>query len=275
MLSATKTMPPAPFEGNSAENLVRIMESAILVQRRYQFFIWCQSSLQTLLPHRVIICGAYHRANKRLLLEAFNSILISPLLLASLTDVQSPLLQRAVGAWVDNGCKPLALDLRELGGRIADPVRDGLIAVGYEELLIHGVSRPQRLNEIESLFVFLSPGQRSSELQRLHLDMLVPQLHRTYLRVQSIEREINDAAPRAPPREGATRSTITEREKQILGWVREGMSNHQIGTELGISPLTVKNHVQKILKKLGAANRAQAVARAMTLNLLGRSASDG
>ena len=70
-------------------------------------------------------------------------------------------------------------------------------------------------------------------------------------------------------------STITEREKQILGWVREGMSNHEIGTELGISPLTVKNHVQKILRKLGAANRAQAVARAMTLNLLGRSASEG
>jgi len=34
--------------------------------------------------------------------------------------------------------------------------------------------------------------------------------------------------------------------------------------------LTVKNHVQKILRKLGAANRAQAVARAMSMNLLGR-----
>ena len=52
------------------------------------------------------------------------------------------------------------------------------------------------------------------------------------------------------------------------------MSNQQIGEVLGISALTVKNHVQKILRKLNAANRAQAVARAMTMNLLDRSPVD-
>jgi len=36
----------------------------------------------------------------------------------------------------------------------------------------------------------------------------------------------------------------------------------------------VKNHVQKILRKLGATNRAQAVARAMSMNLLVNAASD-
>ena len=51
--------------------------------------------------------------------------------------------------------------------------------------------------------------------------------------------------------------------------MREGKSNQQIGDQLGISVLTVKNHVQKILRKLGASNRAQAVAMAMTQNLLG------
>ena len=51
-------------------------------------------------------------------------------------------------------------------------------------------------------------------------------------------------------------------------WVREGKSNQEIGDQLGISVLTVKNHVQKILRKLGASNRAQAVARAMSMNLL-------
>ena len=49
----------------------------------------------------------------------------------------------------------------------------------------------------------------------------------------------------------------------------------EIGTQLGISPLTVKNHVQKILRKLGATNRAQAVARAMSMSLLMRSTVDG
>ena len=263
------------MDASHAENLVRVIETSTGVQRRYQFFVWSQSSLQALVPHHLAICGSWKRARKQVQLEAFNSVFVPASILAALTDGQSALVQRAIGAWIDNRGRPLVLDLASLAGRALEPARDELLQVGFVELLIHGVSRPQRINELESLFMFSSPGQRVSERQRMYLELLMPHIHSTYLRVQSVEREMNDAPPPPPSREGSSRSTITEREKQILGWVREGMSNHEIGTELGISPLTVKNHVQKILRKLGAANRAQAVARAMTLNLLGRSAGEG
>lgn len=269
------TITSGATEASHAENLVRIIENAVGVQRRYQFFVWSQSSLQALLPHQMAVCGAWKRARKQVHLEVFNSIFIPATVLATLTDGQSALMQRAVGGWIDNRGKPYVLDLASLAGRAVEPARDELLGAGFSELLIHGVSRPQRLNELESLFVFGSPGKRFSERHRVYVDMLMPHLHTTYLRVQSVEREMNDVPAPAPAREGTSRSAITEREKQILGWVREGMSNHEIGTELNISPLTVKNHVQKILRKLGAANRAQAVARAMTLNLLGRSVSEG
>ena len=262
------------FEGVHAENIARVLETAISVQRRYQYFIWLHNSLQTFLPHQLIVCGAYKRGRKQLQLEAFNSIPIPDTALAVVTNGQSALMQRAVGAWIDNLGKPLALDLAAQTGRGLEESRDLLANAGFDELLIHGISRPQRIAEVESLFVFATPGKRSTERQRLYLDLLIPHLHSTYLRVQSVELEMNDSAALAP-REGVVRPTITERERQILGWVREGMSNHQIGTELNISPLTVKNHVQKILRKLGATNRAQAVARAMTLNLLGRSMNEG
>lgn len=52
---------------------------------------------------------------------------------------------------------------------------------------------------------------------------------------------------------------LTTREKEILLWIAEGKSNPEIGKILTISPLTVKNHVQKILKKLNVVNRAQAI----------------
>lgn len=273
-MATETTITPGAIDASQAENLVRVIETAVGVQRRYQFFVWSQSSLQTLLPHHLAICGAWKRARKQVHLEAFNSIFIPASVLATLTDGQSALMQRAVGAWIDNRGRPLVFDLASLSGRAAEPARDELLAAGFLELLIHGVSRPQRINEIESLFLFSSPGQHVTERQRMYVDLLMPHLHATYLRVQSVEREMNDAAPPVPARVGFSRSTITEREKQILSWVREGMSNHEIGTELDISPLTVKNHVQKILRKLGAANRAQAVARAMTLNLLGRSSSE-
>ena len=268
------TIEPGSFDGVYAENLVRVIETSIGVHRRYQFFVWSQSSLQALVPHQLSVCGAYKRARRQVQFEVFNSVVVPPTVLALLADGQSPLMQRAIGAWVDNHGKPLALDVDSLTGRGLEEGRAGLLAAGIVELLIHAVSRPQRVEELESVFMFATPGKRSSEQHRLYLDLLLPHMHSTYLRVQSVEREMNDTSAQKAPKEGVVRSAITDREKQILGWVREGLSNHAIGSELSISPLTVKNHVQKILRKLGAANRAQAVARAMSMNLLGRSNSD-
>jgi DNA-binding NarL/FixJ family response regulator len=56
-------------------------------------------------------------------------------------------------------------------------------------------------------------------------------------------------------------STLSNREKEILTWVSEGRTNHEISAILAISMFTVKNHVQRIIKKLGAANRTEAAVK--------------
>jgi DNA-binding NarL/FixJ family response regulator len=53
---------------------------------------------------------------------------------------------------------------------------------------------------------------------------------------------------------------LTERERQILGLMAEGLSNKQIGQRLWIELPTVKNHVHRILEKLAVSRRAEAVA---------------
>jgi DNA-binding CsgD family transcriptional regulator len=152
---------------------------------------------------------------------------------------------------------------------------EGLREAGLTELLVHGVSRPQRASEIETLFVFATPGAGITPSDTSNIDLLLPHLHSTYLRVQSFERESTERRPQPiAVHMGYTSASISEREEQVLGWVREGMSNQEIGVKLGISPLTVKNHVQKILRKLGATNRAEAVARAISMNLLMRSSGE-
>jgi DNA-binding CsgD family transcriptional regulator len=67
---------------------------------------------------------------------------------------------------------------------------------------------------------------------------------------------------------GVGNRILTGRELEILHWVYEGKSNMEIGMILGISGLTVKNHVQNILRKLNVQNRTQAVAKGLSLNLL-------
>ena len=55
-------------------------------------------------------------------------------------------------------------------------------------------------------------------------------------------------------------TVLTEREREVLSHVARGLSNHEIATELFISPATAKTHVSRIMMKLGARDRAQLVA---------------
>ena len=60
---------------------------------------------------------------------------------------------------------------------------------------------------------------------------------------------------------GATDTdALTPREAEILALLGEGLVNKEIGVRLGISEHTVKTHLAAIYQKLGAANRAEAVA---------------
>jgi DNA-binding NarL/FixJ family response regulator len=61
---------------------------------------------------------------------------------------------------------------------------------------------------------------------------------------------------------------LTEREREVLQQVARGNSNKQIAVALSISERTVKFHVSAILRKLNAANRAEAVQKALTSSLI-------
>ena len=52
---------------------------------------------------------------------------------------------------------------------------------------------------------------------------------------------------------------LTDREREVMGLVAEGLSNDEIATRLTMSPLTAKTHVSRAMTKLGARDRAQLV----------------
>ncbi len=62
--------------------------------------------------------------------------------------------------------------------------------------------------------------------------------------------------------------SLTRREGEILKWAFIGKTNAEIGMILNISEFTVKNHVQNVLRKLGASNRTHAVAKAVSHQLI-------
>ena len=266
-----------------AEAVVRLVEEAPLVWRRHQFFIWSQGPLHALLPHDLLVCGAYLRQKRALSFSAFQSVVLSPAVLSLLTDGGSALLRRITAAWVQGQGRAVLLgnpqrtdDGDDLGSLADAQVQWQQLAreLGGGKLLVHGVARPQRPSEIECLFIFGGAKDCHASERTRHAELVMPYLHSTWRRVQVSELEFNGGAADAetmPAPQAAqprtTRRVLTLRECEILLWAREGKSNLQIGEGLGISALTVKNHIQKILRKLGASNRAHAVALAMSQDL--------
>jgi DNA-binding NarL/FixJ family response regulator len=68
---------------------------------------------------------------------------------------------------------------------------------------------------------------------------------------------------------GRTRSaTLTARERQTLGLLADGASTAEVARRLGVAVNTARNHVQRVLEKLGARSKLEAVAIARKEGLL-------
>ncbi|SDY38533.1 response regulator transcription factor [Pseudomonas sp. NFIX28] len=71
---------------------------------------------------------------------------------------------------------------------------------------------------------------------------------------------------------GTQVAALTARERQVLGLVAGGFSNREIGEKLGITTGTAKAHVERVIGKLGAADRTQAAVRGIALGLVAQPA---
>ena len=77
-----------------------------------------------------------------------------------------------------------------------------------------------------------------------------------------------DPQPSFPALDAAAIDALSDREREVLGLLAEGLANKRIAQALQISEHTVKFHVSAILSKLGAASRTEAVTLAARRGLL-------
>ena len=62
--------------------------------------------------------------------------------------------------------------------------------------------------------------------------------------------------------------TLTPRQRQVLSLMADGKTTREIAYELGLSPFTVKNYIERIYERLGVLDRVQAVSTAMREGLI-------
>jgi transcriptional regulator EpsA len=248
------------LDGRVLESLLLNIDASLRVYSRPQLFGWTQGLLQNFLPHELLLCAVREDRALTYRVDCFASPWIDSERVRALFQQDVELVAGLVRRWVESEFHPVVCNVQGADTPARGEFAAELHGVGADSLMVHGTY--DSLGKPVSLFVLGAIAGDLGVEQRFLLELIVPFLHLAWVRSQ-LARPLEDiqAAAHAP-------DVLTVREKEILRWIHLGKSNFEIGTILGISPLTVKNHVQKILRKLNVRNRTQAVGRALALRFL-------
>jgi transcriptional regulator EpsA len=248
------------LEPHALEALLLNIDASLRVYSRPQLFDWTQGLLQSLVRHELLLCALREGRPLSYRVDCLASPWIDSEKLRGLFQQDVELLAELVRRWVETEYHPVVCAVTGAGALAHGDFSTELHGIGADGVLVHGTY--DSLGKPVSLFVLGASSLDLGVEQSFLLELIVPFLHLAWVRSQLVRQpEDSDAAPH-------TADLLTVREKEILRWIHLGKSNFEIGTILGISPLTVKNHVQKILRKLNVRNRTQAVGRALALHFL-------
>jgi transcriptional regulator EpsA len=242
------------LQNEDRDMLVWVFESSLQVKNPPAFFLWSQGALQMLMPHEILICGVKNAGSRSFQVRRFSSCrYFKDEHFESACDPHAGIVARSVSQWLRTGepCFVMpGLDLET----------DRMLETSeLKNLVLHGVWGQD--GDVSGYFSFSRTSlQRDARSIRI-LEVLIPIVYVTFLRVLSSDFRTDDDGLRV-------NNLVTRREVEILGWIKEGKTTLDIAGILSLSPFTVKNHVQNILKKLGARSRSHAVAQAINLGLL-------
>ena len=243
------------------ECLILNMENSLRVHSRPHFFSWTQGLLQSLIRHEVLVCALRGGEAIALSVDSFAMNAADPAIFSEAFLRDAPAAPGFIKAWEERRFRPVVCALADLSALAGGTFARELERAGATHVVAHGTHDAE--GAAASFFIFACAPGADTHRQAYFVQLVVPFLHAAWIRSRMNGRARGNDVPKP-----ARTSTITPREREILRWIYLGKSNFEIGAILNISPLTVKNHVQKILRKLNVVNRAQAVGKALELRIL-------
>jgi transcriptional regulator EpsA len=237
----------------------RIVSECGRIRRHYDIYRWLGNEVQHFLPHEILLSawGDFDTWDVKLDLTSGLPGVRTGQLAHCRVD---SLLRQAYARWVEAERQPVLLkasdtEAAEHGCHCA--IHTALRSM--RSVLVHGVH--DKRSGQDSLFIAFTCGSftRGRSLARFVslLEPLVAQIDAAFRKVTAFP--LNDA--RFALRAGPNVLDLSTREMEVLDALCRGRTNLQIAATLEISPFTVKNHVQRIFRKIGVTNRTQAAAR--------------
>ena len=249
------------------ESIVLNLDASLRVHARSHLFSWTQGLLQSLIRHELLICTLCNGKPPAFRADGFSMTTPDPAMFSDMFLRDTGVAPALLRAWEERRYQPVIIDasaasVATSGSSLGSGafLRE-LERLGATQLLVHGMHDSD--GRALSLFVFACRAGTAGPRQAYLAQLLAPALHAALVRTQLQARRTDGGGDKF-----AGQSILTVRELDILKWIYLGKSNFEIGAILKISPLTVKNHVQKILRKLNVVNRTQAIGKALELRIL-------
>jgi transcriptional regulator EpsA len=244
------------------EYLLRAIEAGQDVRDLRRFFLWTQGQFQALLPHRVLVGLHYNPQQQLVRSECLHGEPLAPPVARLLADMAHKWRTDMAAGMASGIAADVAADLA--GSTVLRQCR-------LDNALLRGTPP---LDGPTSFFVLFGMPQQPGARAAYFLQLMLPYLHLALLGLpaQAAVAAVVSPANAASPASAAGRDghavlprALSRREVEVLAWLREGRSNGQIAQQLGISPATVKNHLQRLYRVLAVNNRTEAAARCAAL----------
>lgn len=250
----------AVMENNTSnqnwEKVFNVIQKSFAVQKHVDFFNWLQGSVSEVLPHDILVAAWGDFTTGDLNFDVSSNIDdIRTQKLIDAPGVFAYLMSNLHQRWIDNGERWFRINFFDAAGINAQsPTPFTRQLVGMNSLLVYGVRDTRGKNDC--IYVFFDKA-REFQVQHSVLGLLMPHVDAALRRVEYMETPITEEEMIEELNLGG----LSEREHEILHWVKTGKTNFEIGMILTISPNTVKNHLKRIFQKLDVSCRAQAVAK--------------
>ena len=243
---------------------IEVIQQSLRVSQRVHLYNWLQSGFQYLVGHEVMIYGIKTHETENYEFSYFSSSrYFGDAQFTDCINQDNGLVTKLLAAWrknavpilINNELKPC--DYGNYSVQNYD--NEALVQSEMKTLIGHGYGDSRSK---VSTFVVFARLSKTIELNCAnYFEMLMPQLHCVLVRV-SVSRHAEVIITNKVSKK------ITRRESEILQYIHMGKTNWEISIILDISALTVKNHVQNILRKLDVQNRGQAAIKASKLGLV-------
>ena len=242
------------FSSEDAARFMRIVSECGRIRTHYDIYRWLSGEMQHFLPHHILFSAWGDFAAWDLKLDLASSVpgVRTEQLAHCRVD---RLVRQAYERWIEAGRSPVLVKPADVD--VAQPCYCAIHAAlgDMRAVLVHGVH--DKRSGRDSLFIAFGtePFAKARNQQRFlsSMDPLFAQIDAAFRKVPAYS--ISTA------HDGLNVLELSARERDVLEAITKGKTNLDIATALDISPFTVKNHVQRIFRKIGVTNRTQAAAR--------------